>query len=87
MGRKSFSTIVCVYGKHVLFGLLLLGTLESHNERYVKLEFLGSFDDSFCDIITSHDTTKDVDEDTFHFRVGEKNLERFLDGFSGCTSM
>ena len=71
----------------VLFGLLLLGALESYNEGNVKLEFLGSSDNSLRNIITSHDTTKDIDEDALHFGVSEKNLECFLDGFGGCASI
>ena len=50
------------YQTYQLLGLINLGTLQSNNQRDLHIKLLGSCNDTFSNDITSHDTTKDVDE-------------------------
>lgn len=56
-------------GNDLPFSFLLFGTFQSNNERDGKTKLPSSLDDSFGDIITTHDTTKNVDKDALDFNV------------------
>ena len=42
--------------QYARLSFLLLRSLETDNERNLEVEFLSGFDDTFGDVITSHDT-------------------------------
>jgi hypothetical protein len=71
----------------LLLSLLLLGTLETNNERYGHVEVLGGLDDTLGDVVAAHDTTKDVDEDALHLGIREQNLKGALDSLGAGTSV
>ena len=70
----------------LLFRFGFLGALETDDQGNCQGEFFGCLDDAFGDIVAAHDTTKDVNKYTLHFRIREKYLERLLDRFGRGTS-
>lgn len=72
--------------RNILFGFNFFGPLESHYERDVELQLFRSLYNAFSNIIASHDTAEDVDEDTLHLGIAKKDLKRFLDSFRCSTS-
>ena len=70
----------------MLLGLGLLSTLQPDDERNSQGKLLCRVDDTLRNVITAHDTTKDVDEDALDLGVGNKDLERLLDRVGGGTS-
>lgn len=69
-----------------LFGLLLLGALETDNQGNGHRQFLRGLDNTLSNVIATHDAAEDVDEDALDFGVGEQNLESLFDGFRSRTS-
>ena len=70
----------------LLLRLGLLGALQPDDEGDSEGKLLRSIDDTLCDVIATHDTTEDVDEDTLDLGVRDKDLERLLDRVGGGTS-
>ena len=70
----------------ILFGFFLLRALESNDQWDAKAKLLGSADNTFGNVITSHDASKDVDEDTLDLGVSQEDFERLLDGLGGSAA-
>ena len=72
---------------YLLLRLGLLGALQPDDEGDSEGKLLRSIDDTLSDVIATHDTTEDVDEDTLDLGVRDKNLERLLNRVGGGTSV
>lgn len=72
---------------NVRLSLSLFGALQPYDERDVHLELLSSLDDTLSDVVATHDTTEDVDEDTLDLGVRAQDLEGLLDSLGSSTSV
>ncbi len=71
---------------NVRLGLSLFGALQPYDERNVHLKLFSGLDDTLSDVVATHDTTEDVDEDALDLGVRAQDLEGLLDGLGGSTS-
>src|SRR4051794_23727344 len=59
-----------------VLALLHVGPFEPDHQRHVERHFSCGRDDAFRDDVAAHYPAEDVDEDAFHRRVAEDDLER-----------
>ncbi|KAH3664244.1 hypothetical protein OGAPHI_004596 [Ogataea philodendri] len=69
-----------------LLGNVEVGTLQSNHNRDLKRKVLGGRNQTLGNVITSNNTTKDVDKDGLNTLLGQDELEGLLDGFWSGSS-
>ena len=70
----------------LLFRLGFFGTFETDNQGNRQGEFFRCLDDTFGDVVAAHDTTKDVNKYTLHFRIREEDFKCLFDSLGRSTS-
>ena len=70
---------------HVLLCFCLFCALESNDQWDGEVELFGGANNTLSNVITSHNASKDVDENTLDLGVSQENLERLLDRL-GCST-
>ena len=60
--------------------------LKSDNDGNLEIELFSSSNDTLSNDIASHDTTEDVDENSFDLRIGGDKSEGFFDLVSGGSA-
>lgn len=69
LGKGSATLALNDKNEHVLFCFGLLRALESNDQWDAEAELLGGADNTLGNVITSHDASKDVDENTLDLGV------------------
>ena len=62
--------------RRISFPKLHVGALQTNNERNAQLNLLRGGDHAFGDDVTLHDSAEYIDEDRFHVRGRQNQLER-----------
>lgn len=71
----------------LLFSLFFLGAFQPDDEGNSESELLRGLDNTFGNVITAHNATKDIDKDALDFGIGEQDFERLFDSLGGSTSI
>lgn len=87
MVRQQVSYCEASLDGNIRFGFGFFRALETHDEGDGHAQLLSSFDDTFRDIVATHDASEDVDENALHIGVSVQDLKGLLDSLRGSTSV
>src|SRR5262245_49154204 len=69
-----------------LLAELDIGAFEPYDQRYRQVHFTDRGDDAFGDDVATHDAAEDVDQNAFHIRTTQDDLEGFGNLLLRCAA-